>query len=68
MENLTQLGEKNLKTYPGPPEWGLDIGLATQFQNKNYAMKTQSIIAGWVFGKRTIQRKRMKAMEFNIAI
>jgi hypothetical protein len=30
-------------------------------------MKSQSSIAGWIFGKRTMQRKRMEVMEFNIA-
>ena len=29
-------------------------------------MKFQSSIAGWIFGKRTRQRKRMKTTEFNI--
>jgi len=29
-------------------------------------MKSQSSIASWIFGKQTMQRKRMKAMEFNI--
>jgi len=31
-----------------------------------FATKSQSIIAGWIFGKRTFQRKRMKTREFNI--
>jgi len=67
VEKLTHLGEKTLKTTPGPPRWGLDTGLATQFQKKtNFAMKSQSSIASWIFGKQTMQRKRMKAMEFNI--
>ena len=30
-------------------------------------MKSQSSIAGWTYGKRTMQRKRLKTMEFNIA-
>ena len=30
-------------------------------------MKSQSSTAGWLFGKRTRQRKRMKTKEFNIA-
>ena len=30
-------------------------------------MKSQSSIAGWIFGKRTRQHKRMKTTEFNIA-
>ena len=30
-------------------------------------MKSQSSIAGWIFGKLTKQRKRMKTTEFNIA-
>ena len=30
-------------------------------------MKSHSSIAGWIYGKRTMQRKRMKATEFNIA-
>jgi len=52
MEKLTHLGEKSLKTNPGPPGWGLDIGLATQFWRKtNFAMKSQSSMAGWIFGK-----------------
>ena len=29
-------------------------------------MKSQSSIAGWIFGKRTRQRKMMKTTEFNI--
>jgi len=44
----------------------LDIGLATQFQKqKDFAMKSQSSIAGWIFGKRSMKRKRMMAMQFN---
>ena len=35
VEKLTHLGEKALKTNPGPSRWGLDIGLATQFREKN---------------------------------
>jgi len=31
------------------------------------AMKSQSSIAGWIFGKRNRQRKGMKTAEFNIA-
>ena len=30
-------------------------------------MKSQSSIAGWIYGKRTMQRKRIKTTEFNIA-
>ena len=30
-------------------------------------MKSQSSIAGWIFGKRNMQSKRMKTTEFNIA-
>jgi hypothetical protein len=69
VDKLTHLVEKTLKTNPGPPRWGLDIGLTTQFQKKKTisAMKSQSSIAGWIFGKRTRQRKRMKTTEFNIA-
>jgi len=56
-----------MKTNPGPPGLGLDIGLATQFRKKTYsAMESQSSIAGWIFGKRTMERKRMKTTEFNI--
>jgi len=41
---------------------------STQFRKKtDFAMKSQSSIAGWIFGKLTMQRKRMKTMEFNIA-
>jgi len=32
-----------------------------------FATKSQSSTAGWIFGKRTGQRKRMKTTEFNIA-
>jgi hypothetical protein len=35
-------------------------------EKTNFAMKFQSSIAGWIFGKRTMQRKSTKAMEFNI--
>ena len=30
-------------------------------------MKSESSIAGWIYGKRTVQRKRMKTTEFNTA-
>ena len=61
MEKLTNLGEKTLKTNPDPPGWGLDVGLANLFRKKtNFAMKFQSSIPGWIFGKRTRQRKMMK--------
>jgi hypothetical protein len=30
-------------------------------------MKSQSSIAGWIFGKQTLQHKRMNAKEFNSA-
>ena len=30
-------------------------------------MKAQSSVAGWIYGKRTTQRKRIKTREFNIA-
>jgi len=33
-----------------------------------FAMKSQPSIAGWIFGKRTRQRKRMKTTEFNIML
>jgi len=69
VEKLPHLGEKTLKTNPDPPRLGLDIGLATQFRKKTiFAMKSQSSIAGCIFGKRTRQRKRMKTTEFNIML
>jgi len=67
MEKLTHLGEKTLKTNPGPPGWGLDKGLQLNSGKTNFAMKVQSSIAGWIFGKQTRHCKRMKTMEFNIA-
>jgi hypothetical protein len=36
VEKLTHLGEKTLKTNPGPPGWGLNIGLATRFQKNRF--------------------------------
>jgi hypothetical protein len=33
----------------------------------NFAVKSESSIAGLICGKRTMQRKRMKTTEFNIA-
>jgi hypothetical protein len=39
---------------------GVGHSASTQFQKKtNFFMKSQSSIAGWIFGKRTMQRKRM---------
>jgi hypothetical protein len=39
-----------LHVNPGPPGWGLDVRLETQFRKKtNFAMKSQSSIAGWIF-------------------
>jgi len=49
---------------------GVGHRATTQFKKKkktNFAMKSQPSIAGWIFGKRTRQRKRMKTTEFNIA-
>ena len=34
MTSSCHLGEKTLKTNPGPPGWGLDIGPATQFRKE----------------------------------
>jgi hypothetical protein len=36
-------------------------------EKTNFAVKSQSSIAVWIFGRRTMQRKRMKTAEFNIA-
>jgi len=36
VEKLTHLGEETLKTNPGSPGWGLDIGLATQFHKNKF--------------------------------
>jgi hypothetical protein len=33
----------------------------------NFAMKSKSSIAGWIFGKQTMHGKGIKVMEFNIA-
>jgi len=38
MEKLTHLGEKTLKTNPGPPRWGLDTRLAIQFWKKQFLL------------------------------
>jgi hypothetical protein len=35
MASSCHLGEKTLKTNPGPPGWRLDIELPTQFQKIN---------------------------------
>jgi hypothetical protein len=38
MEKLTHLGEKTLKTNPGPPRWELETWLAIQFQKKQFLL------------------------------
>lgn len=67
IEKLTPLGEKPPKSSPDPPGWGLDTGLATRLQKTNFAVKSQSSIASWINRARTMQHKRMKTTEFNIA-
>jgi hypothetical protein len=36
IEKPTFLGEKNPKSNPGPPGWGLDIGLTTRFPKNKF--------------------------------
>jgi 1,2-phenylacetyl-CoA epoxidase catalytic subunit len=45
----------------------LEKGLGTRFQKTKFAVKSQSSTAGWIYGERTEQRKRMETREFNIA-
>jgi len=53
VEKLTHLGEKTLKSNPGPLEWGLDTGLATQFRKKKnkFCHKISVKLAGWMSWK-----------------
>jgi len=47
VEELTHLGEKPLKTNPGPAGWVLDIGLATQFRKNNFCYEI-SVKYSWL--------------------
>jgi hypothetical protein len=37
VQKLTLPGEKTPKSNPGPPGWGLDIGLATRFRKNKFS-------------------------------
>jgi len=47
VEKLTHLGEKTLKTNPGPAGWVLDIGLATQFAKNQFCYEI-SVKYSWL--------------------
>jgi hypothetical protein len=57
---------------PEVKSWSSRIGVGHRANNpipekKKFAVKSQSSIVGWMYGKRTMQHKRMKTKEFNIA-
>jgi len=69
-KGLYKRGEANPSRGENPEDksWFSRMGVGHRASNPipekkktNFAMKSQSSIAGWIFGKRTMQRKRMKA-------
>jgi len=59
MEKLTHLGEKTLKTNPGPPGWGLDTGLATQFWKNKFCHEI-SVMYSWLDAREDVMEDLKK--------
>jgi hypothetical protein len=67
VEKLTLPEEKTPKSNPDIPGWGLDIGLQPNSGKTNFAVKSQSSIAGWIYGKRNMQHKAMMSWKIKKA-